>query len=142
MTSPDASDSSLSIGQVARLTAMSASAIRYYERQGLLPRAARTSGRRQYGRAVLDQLRMIKLAKAAGFRLPEIGQMLHGFDANATPSERWRALAPAKRDELNAVIAQVSRMQVLLEMGLDCACSSLDECGLIQDSGRVFAQPK
>jgi DNA-binding transcriptional MerR regulator len=59
------------IGEVARRSGVAASALRYYERAGLIPRADRQGGRRVYGEDVLDRLALIRVAKAAGFRVAD-----------------------------------------------------------------------
>ena len=62
----------LTIGQVASRTGLRASAIRYYESRGLLPKASRIGGKRVYEGLVLERLAIIELAKTAGFHLDEI----------------------------------------------------------------------
>jgi Cu(I)-responsive transcriptional regulator len=69
--------SSLTIGKLAGLSGVSAQAIRYYERSGLLPEATRTaSGYRIYSDAALKSLSFIKHAQALGFSLSEIQELL------------------------------------------------------------------
>jgi len=71
----------LTIGQVASRTGLRASAIRYYEAQGLLPRPSRQAGKRMYSAAILDRLAVIELAKIAGFGLSEIRVLLSHVEA-------------------------------------------------------------
>ena len=71
----------------------SPSAIRYYERIGLLPAAKRLSGQRRYDPTVLQRLAIIQRARQLGFTLAEIRQLFFGFRDNARPSYRWRTLA-------------------------------------------------
>ena len=59
----------LSIGQVAERAGIASSAIRYYESEGLLPRAGRRNGRRIYDEGIIDRITLIELAKRAGFRV-------------------------------------------------------------------------
>ncbi len=59
----------LTIGQVALKAGLRASAIRYYEAQGLLPPAPRHGGKRVYDASILVRLSAIDLAKTAGFTL-------------------------------------------------------------------------
>ena len=91
----------LSIGEVARRAGISTSAIRYYEGEGLLPRPRRRSGRRVYGPEVMVRLRLVELAKQAGFTIPEIRRLLGGFARGTPPGQRWRALADRKLAELD-----------------------------------------
>ena len=62
---------SLGIGQVAERVGIATSAIRYYEAEGLLPRAERRSGRRVYDESVIERLAIIHLAKGAGFTVAD-----------------------------------------------------------------------
>jgi MerR family redox-sensitive transcriptional activator SoxR len=122
----------LAIGEVARIAGISPSAIRFYERKGLLPRPARSSGRRRYDATIIERLRVIEVSKSAGFTLAEIERLLHGFDPTTPPSARWRALAASKVRELDDVIARAEKMRALLERGLECGCLTLDDCRLLQ----------
>src|ERR1051326_5291108 len=103
---PSAAEPALAIGEIARAAGVPASTIRYYERQGLLPSPAREGGKRRYDAGVLRLLRVIEIAKQAGFSLREIRRLLHGFDRRARPSERWRALAEDKLRDVDALIAR------------------------------------
>lgn len=83
----------LTISQVARQVRLRPSAIRYYERIGLLPRAERLSGQRRYDSTVLYRLAIIQRARQLGFTLTEIRYLFFGFRDIARPSERWRTLS-------------------------------------------------
>jgi MerR family transcriptional regulator, redox-sensitive transcriptional activator SoxR len=119
----------LSIGEVALRAGLNPSAIRYYERIGLLPNAERVSGQRRYDESVLGRLAVIEFAQRAGFTLAETRTLLSGFSEKVPPSARWRSLAQQKLPEVEALIARASGMKRLLEEGLECECLSLDECG-------------
>ena len=90
----------LSIGEVAKRTGIAASALRYYEREGLIPRADRQGGKRVYGEDILDRLAIIGVAKGAGFSVAEIKTLLSGFTRRTPPGVRWRKLAAKKLAEL------------------------------------------
>ncbi len=119
----------LRIGEVAERSGIAASAIRYYESEGLLRPPARRHGWRVYDESVLDRLRLIDLAKRAGFRVAEIKTLLAGFARRTPPSERWRKLTQAKRAELDARIAEAQRMKRVLDRVRRCECPTLDDCG-------------
>ena len=78
----------MTIGQVAAESGLAASAIRFYEQEGVVPRPARIAGRRHYDASVPDQLAMLERAKACGFSLAEIRRLIHGFREGTPPS--WR----------------------------------------------------
>src|SRR5215471_12584540 len=94
--------SRLSISDVARQVRLRPSAIRYYEKLGILPMAERVSGRRCYDRTVLYRLAVIQGARQAGFALDEIRALFFGFREATRADARWRKLADRKLVELNA----------------------------------------
>jgi MerR family redox-sensitive transcriptional activator SoxR len=116
------------IGEVARRTGVAASALRYYEREGLVPRADRRGGKRVYGQDIFDRLALIGAAKAAGFTVAEIRTLLAGFARRTPPGQRWRKLARSKLAELEARIAEVERMRRVLEVVASCECPTLEDC--------------
>jgi MerR family redox-sensitive transcriptional activator SoxR len=118
----------LAIGEVAERSGLATSALRYYEREGLLPRAEREGGRRFWREDVLDRLALIEVAKAAGFTVAEIQLLLSGFARRAPPGERWRALAGRKLAELERRLTEVERMKRVLETVTRCECPTLEAC--------------
>ena len=118
----------MSIGQVAERAGIAASAIRYYEAEGLLPRAERQSGRRVYDESVIDRLAIIHLAKSAGFTMAEVKRLVSGFARRTPPGERWRALAERKLVELDERIAEAERMKRVLEAVQGCECPTFTDC--------------
>jgi len=128
-------EGSLSIGEVARSAGVRPSALRYYERVGVLPPPERANGRRRYGgevlREVLRRLAVVRIAQQAGFTISEIRTLLDGFSEDTPPSERWRVLAQSKPPEVEALVERALGMKDLLERGLRCECLSIDDCALI-----------
>lgn len=103
-----------SIGQLAKLAGVAIDTIRYYERDGLLQAAGRqASGYRRYGPNELRRLRFIRRAKALGFSLDDIRDLLSLSDARAVGPVK--ALAISKRDQIAARIAELRRIQDGLE---------------------------
>src|ERR1019366_7113317 len=95
----------LSIGKVAAISGTTADTIRYYERQGLLPKPTRTpGGYRQYPEGVLNRLSLIRNAQRFGFSLAEIAGFLQTRGAGGRPCEDVRAAAQRM---LNAVDEQI-----------------------------------
>lgn len=126
----------LPIGEVARRSGLRASAIRFYEERGLLPRVEREGGRRIYGEEVLDRLAVIELAKRSGFTLAEIRGLLVGLDRGGSAALHWRAAAGPKLAALDRTIAEATRMRALLVALRDCACPGLADCGRALQSDR------
>lgn len=126
-------DHELSIGEVAEAVGLNASAIRYYERVGVLPAAERVGGKRRYGPDSIDRLRTVQAAQQASFTLAEIKQLLRGAD-DGHAAEELRQLAERKLPDVDALIERAQAMKRWLELASECRCDSLDICGL-------FAKP-
>jgi|SRR5947209_5876118 len=121
----------LPIGEVAARAGIRASAIRYYETEGLLPVPKRTSGQRRYDRGILDRLALIQFAQGAGFTISEIRTLFEGFPEHTPMSARWQALAQEKLAEVDTLMERARRMRGLLEHALACGCVEVEECARI-----------
>ena len=119
----------LTIGEVARSAGLQTSAIRYYEKIGLLPKTQRIGGQRRYENSVLSYLEVIDVAKRAGFRMDEIRHLFHGFGKAPPAFRRWRLLAQRKITEMDDLIARAKKMKRLLEKADRCKCLDLEDCG-------------
>ena len=120
----------MTISEAARQTGLQSSAIRYYERIGLLPAAARVSGQRRYDTSILYRLAIIQRARQLGFTLAEIRQLFFGFRSVTSASQRWRTLNQKKLAELDTLLQGIKGMQRLLRrMNQKCHCETLDQCG-------------
>ncbi len=117
----------MTIGQVAKESGLAASAIRFYEQAGVLPKPIRISGRRRYDATILERLAVLDRAKACGFSLAEARQLVYGFREGVSPSERWQTLARRKIIELDDMARKIAAMKELLQRS--CACKDLGECG-------------
>lgn len=118
----------MTIGEVARQTGLNASAIRFYEKAGLLPRPTRLSGQRRYDESILPRLALLDWAKECGFTLEEIRE-LFGKTGEAPLSQRMQKLCHKKIDELQALAQRITLMQGLLERARKCQCIDVQECG-------------
>ena len=118
----------LTISEVARQAGIRASAIRYYESVNLLPPPRRVSGQRRYTPDVLRRLSFIQTAQAAGLTVAEIQALVGELDGGEPLSERWQTLAQRKLTEVDALIHRAHGMKRLLENGVNCSCSDLEDC--------------
>jgi MerR family redox-sensitive transcriptional activator SoxR len=125
----------LSIGEVARRAGVRTSAIRYYEKVGLLPRAPRVSRQRRYEPQILDRLAVVRFAQFVGLRLSEIKWLLNDVPGRPPP-ERWRQLARQRLAQLDALMVEVGAIRELLQMTLDHKCPKLVEQGSRLPEGR------
>ncbi len=114
----------MTIGEVAKRAGVRASAIRFYERTGLLPKPVRTYGQRRYDDRILDRIAVLKRAKTCGFTLTEIGLLLN---EQGRHSIKWRRLAEKKIAELDTAIERIAAIKELLSR--NCQCATADECG-------------
>jgi MerR family transcriptional regulator, redox-sensitive transcriptional activator SoxR len=118
----------LKIGELARRASLNASAIRYYEKLGLLAPLHRSGGQRRYSADALDRVLLIRFAAEMGFSLPEIKLFLSGLRDNTPVGQRWKKLATKKLSEVEAHIARSLRLKTLLQGLLRCRCATLKEC--------------
>src|SRR3989475_9791122 len=101
----------MTIGQVAGRLGVRASALRYYERIGLLPPIERVNGQRRYGPAILSRLTVIDVAKQAGFTMRAIRVVLSRFSPSSPPPARWREPAALEGRRIDAPAARAARVQ-------------------------------
>jgi MerR family redox-sensitive transcriptional activator SoxR len=132
--------SELTIGEVARRTGVAASALRFYEQQGLI-NAARTDGnQRRYERATLRRIAFIQAGKAAGIPLAQIQTALEGLPATRAPNRRdWEALSQRWREDLDGRIETLKALRNRLTGCIGCGCLSLDTCYLLNPEDEAAA---
>lgn len=99
-------------GELARATGISADALRYYERRGLLPPPARlANGYRLYPPEALERVRVIQGALAIGFSVDELGRILRARSRGSPPCRDVRELAAAKLTELERGLEEMTRFR-------------------------------
>jgi DNA-binding transcriptional MerR regulator len=118
-------DGTVPIGQLARRTGVATSALRYYERIGLLAPAGRAGQQRHYHQSSAERVALIRLYQDAGFTLAEIGRLLA---ADSRERRDWTHLAENKIAELDARIADAQQAKELIEHALDCPHRDLLTC--------------
>ena len=119
----------LSITEVSARTGLQSSALRYYERAGLIRPQARIGGRRHYGEAILQRLAIIGLLQDVGFTISEIRKLV----AIRGGREQWRELAEDKLDQIDDHIERVQAARELLVAALSCNCEGFDRCDLVNE---------
>ena len=115
----------IAIGELARRTGLASSALRYYERAGLLSPTARAGGRRHYASSSTERVALIQLCQNAGFTLREIHALLTAWSRR---SRLWASLAKAKLRELDTRIAQAERAKTLVQHAVACPHRNLVTC--------------
>jgi len=124
-------DDSLSIGQLAERTGVAPSALRYYEREGLI-QSSRTAGdQRRYPREALRRVAFVRIAQRVGLTLVEIRTALASLPEERTPTKSdWARLSNSWRPQLDAQIAVLQRLRDELTSCIGCGCLSLKACAL------------
>src|ERR1700674_393627 len=103
----------MKIGQLARGAGLNASAIRYYEKCGLLAPPQRLGGQRRYPAEALHRVLLICFASDMGFTLAEIKLFLGGLRDNTPVGPRWRKLAHRKIIEIEENLQRYHRLKSL-----------------------------
>lgn len=121
-------DTSLTIGQLAELAGVSASALRFYEDRGLI-RASRSRGnQRCFSRDMIRQVFIIRMAHHAGIPLAEIGDALSSLPLDRTPTERdWQAVSERWDGRLQDRIDGLMALRDDLPGHLETLCRSMEE---------------
>jgi MerR family transcriptional regulator, redox-sensitive transcriptional activator SoxR len=124
-------DALLSIGEVAERSGLAASAIRFYERRGLI-HAERTPGdQRRFRRDVLRRIAFVRIAQRVGLTLEEIVAALDTLPVDRAPSRQdWKQLSAGWRDRLDQRIALLEALRSGLTGCIGCGCLSLRTCVL------------
>jgi MerR family redox-sensitive transcriptional activator SoxR len=130
-------EDTISIGRLADRFGLNASAIRHYERVGVLPEPDRVGGRRRYGADAVRRVEVLEVAKRAGFTLEEAAVLLRSADAGTPAFETLRDLAARKLPEVEALIARARELRAWLLTAADCSCESFDVCALFSPSPRA-----
>lgn len=122
------------IGQLALRSGVAIDTVRYYERTGILPPAQRrASGYRRYGEDDVARLRFVRRAKALGFRLAEVRDLLALSARPADDMAGLKAAAGAKLDDVERKLAELTRMRDGLRTLID-ACpghGALERCPIL-----------
>jgi MerR family redox-sensitive transcriptional activator SoxR len=121
----------IAIGEMARRSGVAASALRFYEEQGLLTSHRSASGRRQFARSDLRRVAFVRAAQAVGLSLDQIRAALTTMPDSRTPTPAdWNRLAKAWRPVLDQRIAEMTRLRDQLDSCIGCGCLSLTKCAL------------
>ena len=116
------------IGEVAKQAGLNPSAIRYYEKMGVLSSPYRANGQRRYSAEALDRVLLVRFASDMGFSLPEIKLFLSGLRDGVPVGPRWKKLTRRKIVEVEETLTKIRRLKSLLEHLLRCRCGSLRVC--------------
>jgi DNA-binding transcriptional MerR regulator len=118
----------MTISELAKAFAGQPSALRFYERMGILSPAGRIGGRRQYDKTAENRLAFILSARESGFTLAEIKGLIVAASQGTAPRQLWRQAAEVKRVRLEQEIERLRGAQRALARKAACRCKTLSEC--------------
>lgn len=126
---------SMTVGEVARRSGFAASALRYYETEGLITADRNSGGHRRFSRSTLRRLAFISSARHIGLSLEEIRSALSTLPGGRTPTKAdWTALSRAWRPRLDAEIDALIALRDGLDSCIGCGCLSLESCPVANPS--------
>lgn len=132
----------LTVTDVSRRSGFAASALRYYEEQGLIEASRSDGGRRRYERNVLRRLAFIRAASNIGLSLAEIREELDQLPRGRTPTKAdWHRISRHWRTRLDEQIAALERLRDGFDSCIGCGCLSLRHCALANTQDRAAASP-
>src|SRR4051794_20141532 len=121
----------LTAGAVAERSGFAPSALRYYERLGLLVATRTAGGQRRYERGVLRRLAFIRAARNVGLSLDEVAAALATLPDRRTPTRAdWSRLSRSWRGRRDAQIAALTKLREGLDSCIGCGCLSLKKCAM------------
>ena len=129
----------LTVGEAAARSGFAQSALRFYEREGLIAATRTTGGQRRYERSVLRRLAFIRAARNVGLTLDEVKQSLAELPGGRTPTRAdWTRLSRRWRHRLDDEIEALIALRDGLDSCIGCGCLSLKRCA-ISNPGDVAA---
>jgi len=121
----------LTIGEVAERSGLATSAIRFYERQGLIHAERTEGGQRRFRRDVLRRIAFVRIAQRVGLTLEEIVAALGVLPADRAPTKRdWERLTVGWQDRIEERISLLEALRGGLSTCIGCGCLSMEVCPL------------
>ena len=128
----------LSIGELAKRTGLSVSAIRFYEEKGLVEPFRTGGNQRRFLRSDIRRLSFVLIAQQLGLSIGEIECQLAKLPHGRTPTAAdWRKISKAMRQTIDTHIAELERTRDRLDGCIGCGCLSLKNCALYNPEDRV-----
>ena len=130
----------LPIGALAKRTGLAVSAIRFYEKKGLIESLRSPGNQRRFLRSDIRRLSFILIAQKLGINLDEIERELAKLPQGRTPTLRdWQKISQSMRAMLDAKIELLHRTRNKLDQCIGCGCLSLEKCALYNKDDRASA---
>ncbi|WP_217196021.1 redox-sensitive transcriptional activator SoxR [Streptomyces buecherae] len=131
----------LTVGELSERSGVPASALRFYERQGLI-RSRRTSGnQRRFARDTLRRVAFVRVSQRVGIPLATIRDVLGLLPEERTPDrDDWAQVSQCWQEDLNARIRQLEKLRDHLTDCIGCGCLSIDRCALANPYDQLGAE--
>ena len=121
----------ITIGELSKRSGVAASALHFYERNGLIDSERTDGNQRRYRRDALRRVAFIRVSQRVGIPLKDIRSALDSLPEGRTPTKRdWARLSQRWRDELDSRIRQLEHLRGDLDGCIGCGCLSLNSCAL------------
>jgi MerR family redox-sensitive transcriptional activator SoxR len=131
----------LSIGEVAERTGVAASALRFYEAEGLITSERSLGGQRRFRRETIRRVAFIRIAQQVGVPLTDVRRALSRLPDGRTPTRAdWARLSHSWRPMLDERIATLTRLRDSLDSCIGCGCLSLKRCALYNPEDAASAR--
>jgi MerR family redox-sensitive transcriptional activator SoxR len=131
----------LTIGELSARSGVSQSALRFYERQGLISSRRTDGNQRRFPGVSLRRVALVQAGRAAGIPLERIRAALDELPAGKTPTKRdWERLSRSWRQEIDERIETLLAIRGRLTTCIGCGCLSLKTCALLNpedEAGRL-----
>jgi MerR family redox-sensitive transcriptional activator SoxR len=128
----------LTIGELAERSGVPHSALRYYEREGLIHSRRTTGNQRRYSRGTLRRIAFVRASQSVGVPLSVIRGVLDQLPADCTPNrEFWVRASGDWREELNERITKLEHLRDRFTECIGCGCLSFDLCALVNPDDRL-----
>jgi MerR family transcriptional regulator, copper efflux regulator len=124
----------MKIGELSKRTEIGIEAIRFYEKEGLIPPPKRSEGGyREYGPDAIKRLSTIRNARNLGFSLAEIGELFSLADHPMTSADEVRQKTQRKLEMVRAKIAALQATEVALQELVDCCpgVGTVEDCPIL-----------
>jgi MerR family transcriptional regulator, redox-sensitive transcriptional activator SoxR len=122
----------LTIGELSARSGVSQSALRFYERKGLIAAQRSSGNQRRYPAVTLRRVALVQAGKTAGIPLQRIRAALETLPVDRPPTKRdWERLSRSWRAELDERIATLEGIRGRLTGCIGCGCLSLRRCALL-----------
>lgn len=129
------------IGEMARRTGLSVSAIRFYEDKGLVEPVRSAGNQRRFLRSDIRRVSFIRIAQQLGLTLGEIQSEFAKLPYGRTPTARdWKVISTSIRRVLDERIAELQRTRDRLDGCIGCGCLSLKKCALYNADDHLAAK--